>query len=50
MWLLCQDGFKILTQDIGDPNASLVKDLLVGNPPYWNQDLIDNTFLPFEGA
>lgn len=48
-WLPHQNGFKILTQGTGSPSVLKVRDLLEGSPAIWNKDLIDRTFLDFEG-
>lgn len=49
-WLHQQNGYKVLTKNPGNPNIKKVQDLMLDNPPRWNIDLIDNTFISFEGA
>jgi len=45
-WLPTQNGLKVISQNINNPNMVPVKDLLAGTPPNWNKPLIEATFLP----
>ncbi|KAK2395425.1 hypothetical protein QL285_057163 [Trifolium repens] len=48
-WVPHQNGFKILSHPSGTIRVDKVSDLIVGQPPKWNYDLIDQTFMSFEG-
>ena len=47
-WLPFQNGFKVLTQDIGSPSVLLVRDPMDREPKGWNKPLIDSMLYHFE--
>jgi len=47
-WLPFQNGFKVLTKAPTTQNVRFMKDLILKNPPRWNQELIGQLFMPFE--
>jgi hypothetical protein len=47
-WLPNQNGFKVWSQNRGNIQGNLVKDLIDPSTNQWNHQLINQTFLPFE--
>ncbi|MCI20274.1 reverse transcriptase-like protein, partial [Trifolium medium] len=48
-WVPHQNGFKILSRPGSPIMVDKVSDLLMGQPPKWNHDLIDQVFMSSEG-
>ncbi|MCH91094.1 putative ribonuclease H protein, partial [Trifolium medium] len=47
-WLPHQNGFKVWSKNQGNLDSNLVKDLIDPTTQQWNQNLINQIFLPFE--
>jgi hypothetical protein len=46
-WLPRQQGYKVWTPK-GDATQKWVKDLMIPNTRWWNRQLVNNIFMPFE--